>query len=246
MGQEIFFLCSVFFLIAIVYSSAGFGGGSSYLAVLSFTSLEFTDVRIIALCCNIIVVLGSTILFSKYLDINWRRILPLIILSVPLAYFGGRFPISQELFFIVLACCLLVASFLMLVEKVQEVKQFPKFSNALLGGGIGFLSGIVGIGGGIFLSPLLHISRWGRPKIIAATAALFILVNSIAGLIGQLSTNEINFKWNILLPLLLCVFMGGQIGVRTSILKFSPRLVKQITAIVILVVAVRILIKYLF
>jgi uncharacterized membrane protein YfcA len=134
----------------------------------------------------------------------------------------------------------------MFFGQVKESRQLPKYSNAFIGGGIGFLSGVVGIGGGIFLSPVLHISRWGKPKIIAATAAVFILLNSIAGMIGQVSTYGFSVDWATLIPLMLCVFIGGQIGVRTTIVKFSPKFVKQITAFVILVVALRLLVKYLF
>ena len=209
-------------------------------------NLDFTDLKIIALCCNITVVLGSTFLFAKHLEINWRRIIPLIILSVPLAYLGGRFRLSQQTFFIILGFSLLLASLVMFFGQVKESRQLPRFSNALIGGGIGFLSGIVGIGGGIFLSPILHISRWGKPKIIAATAAVFILLNSSAGLIGQVSTYGFSIQWSQLLPLLFCVFLGGQIGVRSTILKFSPRFVKQITAFVILIVAVRLFVEHLF
>lgn len=245
MGQEIILLIIIFFAIAVVYSSAGFGGGSSYLAVLSFFDMAFTDLRMITLCCNITVVVSSTILFNKHLNIEYKRLWPLVILSVPLAYLGGRFKISEDVFFILLGGSLLVASILMMVGKVKEKKQLPRFSNAAIGGGIGFLSGVVGIGGGIFLSPVLHLSRWGKPKVIAATAAIFILVNSIAGLFGQISTNRFSLDITTLLPLMVSVFIGGQIGVRTTLFKFSPRVVKQITAFVILIVAVRLLIKYL-
>lgn len=245
MGQEIILLCIAFFVIATIYSSAGFGGGSSYLAVLSMVAMEFDDLRFIALCCNITVVIGSTFLFAKHLDIHWKRLLPLIILSVPLAYLGGKFRLSQEAFFIILGFSLLLASFVMFFGQVKETKQMPRFFNAFIGGGIGFLSGVVGIGGGIFLSPILHISRWGKPKLIAATAAVFILLNSIAGLIGQISTYGFSVKWSLLIPLMICVFIGGQIGVRSTIVKFSPRFVKQITAIVIFIVAIRLLVKYL-
>lgn len=244
--SDVIILCISFFFIALVYSSAGFGGGSSYLAVLSFFELAFTDLRVIALCCNIIVVLGSTILFHKNIQYNWKRVIPLVILSIPLAFLGGRFQLSEKVFFIILGFCLLLAAIVMLIGKVHESRQLPKYSNAVIGGGIGFLSGVVGIGGGIFLSPILHLSRWARPKVIASTSALFILVNSVAGLLGQLSTKSMAIQFNVLIPLLICVFIGGQIGVRSTIFKFSPILVKKITAIVILVVAIRILAKYLF
>lgn len=245
MSLEVIFLMCIFFIIAVVYSSAGFGGGSSYLAMLSLFDLAFPDFRMIALCCNITVVLSSIILFNKHLKINWRRLWPLVVLSIPLAYIGGMLRISQDIFFILLGGSLFVASLLMFFGQVKETRLLPQYINAVIGGCIGLLSGLVGIGGGIFLSPVLHFSRWGAPKVIAATASVFILVSSISGLCGQISTHGFSVDPWILIPLMCSVFVGGQIGVRTTLLKFSPLTVKRITAFVILIVAIRLLIKYL-
>lgn len=243
--DEILLITLLFFLIASVYSSAGFGGGSSYLATLSLFPIAFQDMRMTALVCNVVVVCSSVILFNKHRYLNWKKVLPLIILSVPMAFLGGKMLIQERVFFLLLGASLLLASLAMIFDRRTSVVKIPKYGNAVIGGGIGFLSGLVGIGGGIFLSPLLHLSRWGKPKVIAATSAIFILVNSLAGILGQLLTNDINLDPKKLLLLVLAVFLGSQIGVRLTIFKFDPIWVKRITAIVILIVSLRLLFKYL-
>ena len=243
--DELLLLTIIFFSIAIVYASAGFGGGSSYLATLSLFPMAFQDMRMTALICNVVVVCSSVLLFNKYKYIKWKKVIPLIVLSIPLAYIGGKMLIQEKSFFILLGFSLLIASLIMIFDKRKSTNKIPKYGNAAIGGGIGFLSGMVGIGGGIFLSPILHLSKWGDPKVIAATSAIFILVNSLAGILGQLMTYEISLDIPTLISLVLAVFLGGQIGVRLTILKFDPLWVRRITAIVILIVSLRLLFKYL-
>ena len=243
-----------FFLIALFYSSVGFGGGSSYLAILTLYSVDFLVLRSTALLCNVIVVAGSTYFYHRQGLINWRRIAPLIIFSVPLAYFGGRLLIQEQMFFLLLAAALLLAGVLMWFQpqlqkfRVTDANKLwsdDKRINAGLGGGIGFLAGIVGIGGGIFLSPLLHLTRWAAPKVIAATAAVFILVNSLAGLTGQALRPGFDIDWQFSIPLMLAVGAGGQLGSRLGVKTFSQRSVKRATAILIIFVSLRILWRYL-
>ena len=243
--QELLLLSTLFFLIAVVYSSAGFGGGSSYLAVLSFFGLGFSDLRMIALICNIVVVASSVFLFSKHKYLNWKRIIPLVLLSVPLAFLGGSLNIESIFFYRLLGFSLLLSAVIMILGNKVETKKFPKYSNALIGGGIGFLSGLVGIGGGVFLSPFLHLSKWDKPKVIAATSAAFILVNSIAGLIGQVYSYGFKLEWKFVGALVLAVILGGQVGMRVTLFKLDPIQVKRITAFVILTVAIRLLFKYI-
>lgn len=228
-------------MISLIYSAAGFGGGSSYLAVLALFPLEFTEVRILALLCNIVVVSGSVYVFYKNRFLNFRKVLPLILWSVPFAYLGGSLKISKEIFFIVLGVTLLIAGILMLVNNNEKTVKLPNYSNEIIGGSIGFLSGLVGIGGGIFLSPLLYLSRWAEAKVIATTTACFILVNSIAGLIGQISTNNLNLDFKLITFLLITVLIGGQIGSRLAATKINPKIVRKITAFLILFVALKIL-----
>ncbi len=246
MESQLYLLLPIFFVIAIIYSAAGFGGGSSYIAVLALFPLDFADIRLIALVCNIVVVSGSVYLFRKNGFLKLNRVWPLIFCSIPMAFLGGRFKIDEKLFFIVLGLVLFCAALLMLFQsKHAEHKKLPKLSNGLIGGGIGFLSGVVGIGGGIFLSPVLHLTKWNLPKVIAATTALFILVNSIAGLAGQFMTNTFSLNPMLLFLLMLSVFIGGQIGSFVSIKKLDPLTVRKVSGILILFVAVRILYKWL-
>lgn len=241
----------LFFIVAITYSSVGFGGGSSYLAILTLTSLWFTEVRAIALLCNLVVVLGNVIQYQKQHLYQWKKVFPLVLFSIPLAFLGGYIPISQTFFFILLAFTLLIAAIIMWFSNNNNLHKnnlnnlsFSK--NTTYGGVIGFISGMVGIGGGIFLAPLLHLTNWNTPKKIAATASFFILANSVAGLVGQYLHPNFSINWHLTSVLLVTVLLGGQIGVRLGTTFFTQIQLKKATAILIAFVSIRIFIKHLF
>ncbi|NVK53526.1 MAG: sulfite exporter TauE/SafE family protein [Flavobacteriaceae bacterium] len=241
----------LFFCIAILYSSVGFGGGSSYLAVLALIGLGFTEIRATALLCNILVVSSNVFFYMKNNDYPWKKVLPLVLFSVPFAFIGGLLKINQMVFFVLLGFTLLFAAITMWLSKKiaqsnTENNEIHFLKNSAYGSSIGFVSGMVGIGGGIFLAPLLHLSHWDTPKKIAATASFFILVNSLAGLSGQLINPDFYVDWNLTSILLITVFIGGQIGSRLSNKLFSAVQLKKATAILIAFVSIRILIKYLF
>ncbi len=244
-------IIALFFLIALLYASVGFGGGSSYLAVLALTSLTFTHFRAIALLCNIVVVSGGTYIYIKNKLFNWKKIIPLVLISVPMAFLGGYLKISQTFFFILLGITLLIAAILMWTSKyISKKADISNFKNSITkdvsyGGGIGFISGMVGIGGGVFLAPLLHLTKWDEPKRIAATSSFFILVNSIAGLGGQYLNPTFSIKPTITIILMFTVLIGGQIGSRLSVKFITPIKLKKGTAILITFVAIRILWKHL-
>ncbi|PKH52490.1 hypothetical protein CXF68_18105 [Tenacibaculum sp. Bg11-29] len=240
----------LFFSVAVLYSSVGFGGGSSYLAILALTGLAFSQIRAISLFCNIVVVTGNVFLYIYHKKYNWKKVIPLVFFSTPFAFLGGYLRINQTFFFILLGITLLFAAITMWVSKhlnssKQDTTNLSISKNAGYGGFIGFVSGMVGIGGGIFLAPLLHLIRWDTPSKIAATASLFILVNSIAGLIGQYANPDFFIDWNLTSMLLITVFIGGQIGNRMSNKFFSPFQLKKATAILIAFVALRILYTYI-
>mgnify|MGYP000025699731 CR=1 FL=1 len=240
-----------FFVIAVLYSSVGFGGGSSYLAILALTGIVFTQIRATSLLCNIVVVSGNVFLYHKQNNIEWKKIIPLILASIPLAYLGGYLKISQEVFFILLGFTLLFAAITMWFSKKfvynsDTINTKQNLKNSGIGGIVGFISGIVGIGGGIFLAPLLHLISWNTPKKIAATASVFILANSIAGLLGQFSNPEFSINWQLTTILLITVFVGGQIGNRMSNKHFTQIQIKKATAILIAFVSIRIIINHLF
>jgi uncharacterized protein len=238
-----------FFVIAFVYASVGFGGGSSYLAVLAMYTLPFKEMRLIALACNIIVVTGGTIIFIENKQVNWKKIVPLVLASIPMAFLGATLKIKQTTFFIILGFSLLAAAVLLWIK--TKGSGAPKTNNkvsyireAALGGAIGFLSGMVGIGGGIFLSPLLNIMKWDTPKKIAATASVFILVNSVSGIAGQLRQMPSGLNYVRILLLCLAVFAGGQIGSRFAAFKFNQLVVRRMTAILVLVAGLEVLYKH--
>tara|TARA_B110000114_G_scaffold15162_1_gene14671 strand:- start:869 stop:1639 length:771 start_codon:yes stop_codon:yes gene_type:complete len=240
-----------FFIVAVLYAAVGFGGGSSYLAILALTGIVFTQIRATALLCNIVVVSSNIFLFYHQKKIDWKKILPLIVLSTPLAYLGGYLKIEQQFFFILLGFTLLFAAITMWISKrivtSNKKKSITKpLKNVGFGGIIGFISGMVGIGGGIFLAPLLHLTNWDTPKKIAATASFFILINSVAGLLGQYSNPDFIIDWHLTSLLLVAVFIGGQIGSRISTNYLTPIQLKKATALLIAFVSIRILWKYLF
>lgn len=241
-----------FFLVSMLYASVGFGGGSSYLALLAFFGFAQNELRPLALICNIIVVSGGLYIFYINGFLKLKKGLAIAILSVPLAFMGGRIQLDERLFFLVLGFTLITAAFIMLFQNAEKVREIEEgrvrtgpISNSVIGGGIGFLSGLVGIGGGIFLAPLLHITYWDKAKVIAATASLFILVNSISGLIGQWSTGQVILNGPLIYILMGVVFLGGQIGSRWGALNFNPSKVRLVTAVLIVIVGVRILVRYL-
>lgn len=239
-----------FLVVAFVYASVGFGGGSSYLAILMLYGLPLAEMKLTALICNIIVVTGGTMLFIRQGQINWRKVLPLALVSVPMAYIGGRMPLKQDVFFIILGCSLLVASILLWIRQQKADGKLPSEKNTtiremLIGAAIGFLSGLVGIGGGIFLSPVLNLVRWDTPKKIAATASVFILVNSISGIAGQLSNPPQHLDTMRIALLCGAVLIGGQLGSRMATLKFDHQVIRRMTALLVFVAGIEALHKHL-
>lgn len=239
-------------MIAAVYASAGFGGGSSYLAAMAVFGLGMDTMRPAALLCNIAVVAGGTWIYRSKGFLNFRKILPLCLASVPFAFLGGMTPLKEKTFFLLLGTCLVLSALFMLFQKnasnevsppVSGESGFSPIGSALTGGGIGYLSGVVGIGGGIFLAPLLHLLRWDAPKNIAATASFFILVNSVFGLAGQFWSGRIQLDAAFLFPLLAAVLLGGQVGSRLSVFQFRQTQVRWVTAALVLYAGVNILWK---
>jgi len=239
----------LFLVISFVYASVGFGGGSSYLAVLTFFQFPFVEMKLTALVCNIIVVTGGTLLFIRHGQVNWQKVLPLVVVSVPLSFLGARLKLSEDTFFIILGCCLIVAAILLWLKTraAAEGRVFEAhyLRDGALGGAIGFLSGMVGIGGGIFLSPILNLMRWDVPKKIAATASFFILVNSVGGIAGQLSSSTSGISFAHIGLLAAAVLVGGQAGAHFGIRLFNPLTIRRVTAVVVLVAGIEVLHKHL-
>ncbi|MCC9656905.1 sulfite exporter TauE/SafE family protein [Rhodopirellula halodulae] len=282
-----FWIVAWFFVAALVYSSAGFGGGSTYTALLVLHRVDHRVLPMLSLACNLMVVAGSCWRFSRRQQMPWARCIPLVLGSIPMAWIGGSIPLDREIFVPLLSTTLIVAGCMLLLSgrggensattsdatssastksvhslgnsESNEPEHPPmkrmKFSFNFrtswqlgLGALLGLLAGLVGIGGGIFLSPVLHLTRWGSAREIAATSSLFILVNSIAGLIGQgskhaWSLSEIHDQLQTHAPwwpwLLVSVLLGGQLGNAAASGWFSPIGLRRVTAVIVLAAGCR-------
>ena len=238
-------LSILFFVTAILYSSVGFGGGSTYLALLLIWGVPYYIFPVIALFCNIIVVSGNCFSYIKAKNLNLKLLIPYLIGSIPLAFIGGSLPIEKKLFEILLFLILSIAGILLLLnfksydDKEESYKKIPIVFSILIGGILGFVSGVVGIGGGIFLSPILFLIRAARPKHIVTAASIFILINSASGIIGQLTKNAVLNEIQNYWFLLLAVLIGGQVGNFLNLKIFPTRILALVTAGLVLFVAVR-------
>jgi len=244
-------LAGGFLLTALIYAMVGFGGGSTYTALLVLAGTDYRAVPVISLLCNVLVVTMGAIAFARAGHFDWRRSWPLFVLSVPAAALGGRLPVGETLFLGLLALSLLCAGLTMLWQpfwrrEVAAAEPDQRWLEPAAAGVLGFAAGVVGIGGGIFLAPLLHVRRWGPPKAIAATSAMFILVNSLAGLVGQAlkgaaaTASVVSHYW----PLFPAVVLGGFVGALLGARALDPKWVRLVTALLILYVAVRLALRW--
>ena len=242
-------LSILFFITAILYSSVGFGGGSTYLALLLIWDVPYYVFPVIALLCNIIVVTGNSINYVRAGNHNFKLLIPFLIGSIPMAFLGGTLVINKEIFEILLFLVLSVAGILLLinnksyVEKNITIKKLNSIFSVLVGSVIGLISGIVGIGGGIFLSPILFLLKADKPKIIVTTASLFILLNSISGILGQLTKQTVLSEITSYWPLFFCVFLGGLVGNYLNLKIFKSRILAIITSLLVIFVAIRMSVK---
>ena len=246
--QEIsLWLPILFFFVALFYSMVGFGGGSSYLAILVLAGVAYQNIPSTALVCNLIVTAGGCWHFYQAGHFKLKNVLPFIALSIPMAYFGGRIPIEKTLFIWLLGISLAVAAFrLLLSQKATQPRisltwQQAWFIALPVGALLGLFSGLVGIGGGIYLAPLLLLLGWCDSKQAAAAASLFIFVNSLAGLMGQFAKAPITWEIYAVLPLVIAVWGGGQIGSRLGSQKFPQLTLQRVTGSLIMVVAARLI-----
>ena len=239
-------ILSIFFLItSILYSSVGFGGGSTYLALMLIWEIPFYIIPILALCCNIIVVSGNSINYVRSGNLNLNLLIPYLVGSIPFAFFGASISVSKELFEIILFIILFIAGILLLIKNKSydndqiKINSVPKVVSIFIGSVIGFFSGIVGIGGGISLSPILFLMKAGYPRHIATAASLFILINSIFGVAGQLTKNIVFDEFLNYWPLFLSVLVGGQIGNLLNIKFLSNKTLTIITSMLVIFVSIR-------
>ena len=242
-------LSILFFVTAILYASVGFGGGSTYLAILLISGVPYYIFPVIALICNIFVVSGNCFNYIKAGNLNLKLLIPYLIGSIPLAFIGGSLQVDKNLFEIFLFIVLSIAGTLLLInfksydDNESSYRDIPILISILIGGILGFVSGVVGIGGGIFLSPILFLIKAAKPKHIVTAASLFIFINSISGVIGQLTKNIVLSDISNYWYLFLVVIIGGHIGNYLNLKIFPTRLLALITSVLVLFVAIRIGIK---
>lgn len=240
-------LALAFLVTALLYASVGFGGGSTYSALLALSGLDYRLLPLISLACNIVVVTGSSIRFARAGLTPWRKAAVIVMLGAPLSFLGGLTPIKEAMFLTLLGASLVLTSLTMLIPVRENAEGTPTQAAKwmpLAAAPLGYFAGLVGIGGGIFLSPLLHLARWHEARGIAATASLFILVNSLFGLAGQMVKNGPGLFGQALgaaLPLLVAVVIGGQIGSLLAARLLPPQWIRWLTAALVLVVGVRLL-----
>jgi hypothetical protein len=238
-------LAILFLVTAVFYSSVGFGGGSTYLALLLIWEIPYFIFPVIALFCNILVVSGNCFNYIKAGNLNIKLLIPYLIGSIPLAYIGGSLEIEKNFFEILLFLVLAGAGTLLLFnfksydDKEEDYKKIPIPFSIFTGGILGFISGVVGIGGGIFLSPILFLMRVAKPKYIVTAASLFILVNSIFGIIGHLNKNDVLTEISNYWYLFLIVLVGGQLGNFLNLKIFPTRVLAFLTSLLVLFVAAK-------
>tara|TARA_B100001996_G_C18548221_1_gene549728 strand:- start:159 stop:905 length:747 start_codon:yes stop_codon:yes gene_type:complete len=241
-----------FFITAILYASVGFGGGSTYLALMLIWEIPYYIFPIIALFCNIIVVSGNSLNFVRSGNFNLKLLLPYLIGSIPFAFLGASISLEKEFFELLLFFVLIIAGLFLFVEsksfnkKDIKINSVPILISIFIGSLIGFVSGLVGIGGGIFLSPILFLLKAAYPKHITSTASLFILINSIFGVAGQLTKDIVFDEFLNYWPLFLSVLFGGQIGNYLNIKFLSNKALVLLTSILIIFVAIRMGFRILF
>jgi uncharacterized membrane protein YfcA len=246
---NIIFVCLGLFLVSILYSSVGHGGASGYLAILSLSTYANMDVGWLkqqAWCLNLVVAAIAFYHYYKEGFFEKKLTIPFILGSVPFAILGGYLEIDGGIYDLLLSITLILAAYKLYFIKndVFEIKnEIPNFNVSIpTGAGIGFLSGIIGVGGGIFLSPIILIKRWANPKTVAATSALFIWVNSAAGLFGAGISHQLQINLSILFPFVVVVLIGGSIGSKFGSIA-NQYLVKSLLVFVLIVAATKQLLK---
>ena len=230
------------FLVAFLYSSVGHGGASGYLALMALFSITPDVMKPTALLLNLFVSLTSFIQFYRGKHFNWKIFLPFAITSVPMAFVGGMISVDDNVYKKILGLLLIIpiVRFLFFGNiKVEEIKKPNFILSLIIGAAIGFLSGLIGIGGGIILSPVLLLLKWADMKKTAAISAIFIFVNSLSGLAGQLQKG-INFSTDMY-AYVAVAFVGGLCGAYFGSLKLNQNFLKYLLAIVLIIASYKLL-----
>ena len=229
-------------LVAALYASVGHGGASGYLAVMALAGVPAAAMKPTALTLNIAVSLIGTVAFMRAGHFAWRLFWPFAIVAVPFAYLGGRWPISSRVFSVLVAAALLFAALRLFlpVRAAGQLRPPPVWAIVVAGAAIGFVSGLIGVGGGIFLTPLMLFCGWADTKTAAAVSAPFILVNSVAGLAGAVgSLQQFPAGW---IWLAVAAVGGGLAGSHWGSRFARPAQLRPALACVLLVATAKLLI----
>jgi uncharacterized protein len=230
-------------VVAFLYASVGHAGASGYIAVMSLLSMAPETIKPAALSLNILVASIGTWQFWRAGHFRWHLFWPFVLLSAPLAFVGGYLNLPSPLFHLLLGTVLLYAAaqFMMPVRVEPVPREAPTLLGVASGGGIGLLSGLTGTGGGIFLTPLMLFMRWSGIKAAAAVSALFILVNSTAGLLGNLSSTQ-QFP-AFTLGLVAAAGLGGAIGAHCGSRRFDPAVIRRCLALVLTIAGLKLILS---
>jgi uncharacterized protein len=226
-------------VIALLYSSVGHAGASGYIAVMSLVSLAPAEIKPIALSLNILVASIGSWQFWRAGHFSWGLFWPFALLSVPFAFLGGYLSLPTRVFKVIVGIVLLISAAQFLFRPPAEAESHPPARPVAMGvgAGLGLLSGLTGTGGGIFLTPLLIFLRWARTKTASATSALFILLNSIAGLAGNVSATQTFPRFGI--SLLVAAGVGGAIGAYAGSRRLAPLVIKRLLAVVLIIAGLK-------
>lgn len=237
----LFLLITGVFVIAVLYSSVGHAGASGYIAVMSLLSLAPSVIKPTALSLNILVASIATWQFYRAGHFSWALFWPFAALAVPFAFIGGHLNLPSHLFKVVLGFVLLYSAVRFFLESKQllDVRKPPRAQALASGAGIGFLSGLTGTGGGIFLTPLLLFMGWADAKRAAAVSALFVLVNSISGLAGNIASTKSLPPF--IVPLLIAAALGGSLGSYLGSHRIQSSVIKKLLAIVLLIAGLKLI-----
>ncbi len=245
MTESLLLFFGLLFLVAILYASVGHGGASGYLALMAIFSVAPNVMKPTALLLNLFVSVTSFIQFYRGNHFKWKLFLPFAIASIPMAFLGGMVVVDGNIYKKILGLLLLipVARFLIFPQfDVSDIKKSNIGLSIVIGATIGLLSGMIGIGGGIILSPVLLLLKWTDQKQTAAISAAFIFVNSVAGLAGQV-TKGIHFTSDMFLYVVIA-FAGGMIGAYFGAHRFKQTVLKNVLAIVLLMAAYKLILPH--
>jgi uncharacterized protein len=236
-----YLLAALFFIVAFTYSSVGLGGGSSYTALMALFGFNILAIPLISLSLNLFVTAIGSFNFIRNKHARIKLIVPFLISSMPMAYLGGSLRLSKQIFYLVLLVSLVFVAARIYIWKNTAIKlNLGPIANTILsilaGSILGLVAGIVGIGGGIYLIPLIIILGLGTEKEAAACGAIFIWLNSFSGLLSRLQHNSVNLAGYI--SLILAVLLGGAMGSFMGAARFSPKSMQKILGVVILVAIV--------